>query len=544
MTEFDIPATQHAVRLAGPGRIELDPRKPVDRPGPRQILLKVEAVCLCFSDLKLLAQFSSHPRKAPVVAGIEPGVLEALPSYVPGELPTVPGHEVSCTVVAVGDGVTSCRPGDRALVQPDFRAMRTPESNGAFGYNFEGGLQEYVLLDERVVVDAAGPAPYLLAADAALGRSAVALVEPWACVENSYRTAERQGPLPDGRLLVLAYEPERFDLAQGLYPKGQGPSHANLIQVSDDVAAMLGMIRTKPDAFYDDVIVFGAHPDALEAISDKLAAHGVCNVVLEGERLARPVEIGIGRVHYAYTRWVGTSGDDPADGYRMIPADGEARPGARALVAGAGGPMGQMHVLRALGRAPSQVVATDVVPARLESLARKAPQGAPLCLHDARIGPAEGPFDYVAIMAPVPELAALGISQAGEGGVVNLFAGIPAGVKHPIDLDLAIRKRVFFFGTSGSETADVAAVYRKLKDGELNTGLSVDAVCGITAAIDGLRAVRERSVAGKIVVYPQLKALPLTPLSQLSGSFPSVAERLDRGAWTREAEDELLRVAG
>ena len=52
-----------------------------------------------------------------------------------------------------------------------------------------------------------------------------------------------------------------------------------------------------------------------------------------------------------------------------------------------------------------------------------------------------------------------------------------------------------------------------------------------------------RSLAGKIIVYPQLKELPLTPLSELADKYPTVAEKLDAGIWTNEAEKELLQVA-
>jgi len=68
-------------------------------------------------------------------------------------------------------------------------------------------------------------------------------------------------------------------------------------------------------------------------------------------------------------------------------------------------------------------------------------------------------------------------------------------------------------------------------------------VCGMAGAIDGIRAVEDRSIAGKIICYPQLLELPLTPLTELGESLPSVAEKLDNGAWTAAAEEELLRTA-
>jgi D-arabinose 1-dehydrogenase-like Zn-dependent alcohol dehydrogenase len=58
-----LPETQHAVHLVGPDKLVLNKCKKVFAPREHQILCKVEAVGLCFSDLKLLKQFSSHVRK-------------------------------------------------------------------------------------------------------------------------------------------------------------------------------------------------------------------------------------------------------------------------------------------------------------------------------------------------------------------------------------------------------------------------------------------------------------------------------------------------
>ncbi len=80
-------------------------------------------------------------------------MLAEIPSYTPGDLPLVPGHECAARIVAVGDAVAHHRVGERVLVQTDYRHLPTAGSNAAFGYNFEGGLQEYVLLDERMILD-------------------------------------------------------------------------------------------------------------------------------------------------------------------------------------------------------------------------------------------------------------------------------------------------------------------------------------------------------------------------------------------------------
>jgi D-arabinose 1-dehydrogenase-like Zn-dependent alcohol dehydrogenase len=152
----EIPKTQTSVQLVGPDELVLNENKAVPSPGPYQILAKAEAVGLCFSDLKLLKQFDSHVRKGPVISGIEPQILSEIPSYVPRATPTVPGHEAVVRVCAIGERVESVRVGGRYLVQTDYRWLHTASSNASFGYNFEGALQEYVLMDERVTLSPEG----------------------------------------------------------------------------------------------------------------------------------------------------------------------------------------------------------------------------------------------------------------------------------------------------------------------------------------------------------------------------------------------------
>ena len=52
MTEF--PATQNAIEIYGVDQVRLNHAKPVPPVGPKQILLKIEASGICFSDTKLM----------------------------------------------------------------------------------------------------------------------------------------------------------------------------------------------------------------------------------------------------------------------------------------------------------------------------------------------------------------------------------------------------------------------------------------------------------------------------------------------------------
>lgn len=538
-----VPETQHAVQLIGPGELKLNTSKPVPTPGPHEILVRVEAVGLCFSDLKLLKQFDQHVRKAEIVGGIEPDVLQGIQSYVPGRLPTVPGHEVVCRVVAVGDRVKRHRAGERYLVQADYRQLPTAAgSNAAFGYNFEGGLQEYTLLDERVIIAPDGDR-FLIPASEERSASAVALVEPWACVENSYATRERNTIKAGGKLLVVVADGRGAKGVSDCFSPDGEPAEVQTVTPSE-VAGL-------PGEGFDDIIYFGSDKATIDALSDKLATAGMINVVLGGRRVGRLVSVGVGRVHYGMTRWVGTTGDHPAGSYQHIPPNGEIRENDRILVVGAGGPMGQMHLMRniCLGAPGVRVVGTDLDDPRIEALRRKAEpmaktNGVALRLVNSQNERLDETFTYLVLMAPVGALVADAIRKADQGAIINIFAGIPAPTKHDLDLDAYIEKRCFMFGTSGSTIEDMRTVLGKVERGQLDTNASVDAISGMSGATDGIAAVEDRTQAGKIIVYPMLHEVGLIPLAELDEQFPTVAERLDDGKWTRDAERELLRVGG
>jgi len=558
-----LPATQHAIQIVGPGQLLHNRVKPVPAPGPTQLVVKVEAVGICFSDTKLLKAFSSHLRKAEVSGGIDEAVLAEIPSYVPGELPTVPGHEVAGRIVAVGTAVERHGVGERVLVQTDYRHLPTPGSNAAFGYNFEGGLQEYVLLDERMIIEPGSEERFLIPVDDEPSGSAIALLEPWACVEASYASRERGTLAPGGRLLVVA---DAGHAIEGLAPLLAAVTPAAMAAVVADEAqraAIEGALR--PDApeiafaadavalpveSFDDIVYFGADADRIEQLQGLLATRGVIDIVLGGGRIGRAVAVDVGRIHYDLTRWVGTTGGAAVDGYEIAPADGELRAGDRVAVIGAAGPMGFMHVVRTASSALPGLTLTaiDIDDARLAHLASiagplAASHGIPAVFLNSRTTQSEPGFSYVAVMVPAPPIVAQAADLAGEGGRINIFAGFAAGTRAALDLDAVLAKGAYLFGTSGSQIPDMKAVLQKLGRGELDTNISVDAISGMEGVTEALAAVEARTTGGKIVVYPALHELGMVRLSELAGRFPTAAAALRDGRWTRAAENALLAAA-
>lgn len=550
---MDYPTTHAAIQLVGPGQLQFNPAKETPKPNPHQVLAKVEAVGLCFSDMKLLKQFSEHARKARILSGIDEGVLAEIPSYVPEDKPTVPGHEATVRIVAAGDQVKHYKVGERYIVQADYRKFKTQNSNAAFGYAFEGALQEYVLMDERVIGDPASPDGYMIPADDENSASSLALVEPWACVERAYAAKERKYFLPGGKVLIVADPGISWrGLEQCLSLEGSPRVVYAKLSDSNQEASLAGFrniqriqdLTALPDQSLDDIVYFGADPDTIEFLNDKVANNGIVNVCLCGRQIGRKVEIGVGRIHYGNVRWIGSMSSDVTKALRLVPETGEIRPNDRVLVMGAGGPMGQMHVIRtlSLGLEGVSVVGSDLDDARLAALAPKVagfPNYRSVNSQKEDVGK---DYTYVSIMAPVPELVEEAIERCAKDAIVNVFAGIPANVKHPIDLEELIYRRVYLMGTSGSEVEDMRAVYRKLRERRLETDLSVGAVSGMAGAIAGLEAVEKRTLDGKIIVYPELVNEGLIPLPKLAEVYPSVAEKLRNGSWTKEAEAEFLRV--
>jgi len=547
----DLPEIQYAVQLVGPDELILNKSKEVFRPGRHQILCRVKVVGLCFSDLKLLKQFSSHVRKSKIVSGIDPEVLKEIPSYVPGEAPTVPGHETVVKIEAVGPGVKDVARGERFLVQTDYRWLRTASSNGAFGYNFEGALQEYVLMDERVILSPEG-ASMLIPVSEELSASAIALVEPWACVEDAYVSEERTSIKTDGQMLVVADVKIGKDTFGNLFGRYGKPAQITWVSKSQPVEFDVPIKRGEslselPDAGYDDVIYFGSNASTIEALFAKIAAGGLSNIVLCGGKLAQDVVTMVGRVHYGGIRIVGTTGSEPADSMEVIPDTDEIREGDKINVIGAGGPMGTMHVVRNIcqGVEGVSVFAGDLDDIRLRILTRIAePLAEKKGVEYKPYNPAReeiaDAFDYTVLMAPVPDLVAASVHSAAERGLINIFAGIPATVTAKIDLDSYIEKQLYFIGTSGSTLDDMKRMLEKAESGRLDTNVSVAAISGFEGATEGIRAVENRSIAGKIVVYPACRDMGLITLEELKEKMPPVAARLNNGLWTKEAEEKLL----
>ena len=109
-------------------------------------------------------------------------------------------------------------------------------------------------------------------------------------------------------------------------------------------------------------------------------------------------------------------------------------------------------------------------------------------------------------------------------------------------MDTYIEKKQYFIGTSGSTLEDMKQMLEKAESGRLDTNVSVAAVSGFEGATEGIRAVENRSIAGKIIVYPACRDLGLVTLEEMTEKMPEVAACLNDGLWTKAAEQKLLEM--
>jgi threonine dehydrogenase-like Zn-dependent dehydrogenase len=538
-----LPATQHAIQFVGADQVVHNPAKAMYPLGPRQLLLKSEACGICFSDTKLLHAFTNHPRKSEVLSGLTPEELAEIPSYKPGAEPGVPGHEPVGRIVAVGSDVRHHKVGERVLVQTDYRHLPTAGSNAAFGYNFEGALQEYVVLDERVIMDPATGERFLIPVSDGPSASAVALIEPWACVEAAYAWGERTTLKAGGRLLVVADDVDGLDdlIAQA------APGSITVVGAAEVAGATRVASVGDMEGAFDDIIYVGADADTVEALGSHVGFGGVVDVVLAGRAFDRRVKIDVGRVHYDLIRYTGTAGTNAADGYARIPAQCELREGDRIAIVGAAGPMGLMHTVRtAVSGVPGiSMDAVDVDDARLAHLAAVvAPvaeaNGVPATFRNSRTEPLEGGYTYVAAMVPAPFLIAQAVDISTDGAIVNAFAGFAIGTMAELDLTAIATKGIYLVGTSGSRIQDMETMLAKVENGTLDTNVSLWAITGMAGVADGIDAVTNRTSGGKIMVYPMLPDLGMVRLDELAEKLPTVAAAMVDGRWTKAAEAALL----
>lgn len=511
-----------------------------------QLLVRQEVATICFSSVKVIMAGETHPR---------------LQGRDFSTAPVVLGDEAFVVVEEVGRNLRHrFRAGEGYAIMPDL-------GTSAFGYDIDGGLQQYNVLEGKVLDS-------LLSVEQETveraGMFAVSLSEPLGCVEKSYHLEYRIGLKEHGALLLIgtgvatagqnavfqqtltaeiaAKRPGRIvgvnlmgDLTEGLRRQAER-SGIDLISL-DRLESISMTTRPYTATGFDDIILLGVgQAETISRVAreatDLLAPAGILNLV-GNIPSGTSVPIDIGRTHYDRTLVVGTAEPDFLHAYRAN-TDYELREGSVAVLIGAGGPMGQLHLLRAMGMdaPPAKIIAVEVEPARLAKLERwrqkqYAPAGTELVVmnpktqHVADVLAGDA-INCLVLLSPVAQTIEEYAPYFAPKAVVNAFAGLK-GQQITLDAAVLCQKYLRVVGHSGADVATQRLALEKIAQGKISVNPVVSAVGGIQAARDALWATAQSTYPGKIVLYLGID-LPLTPIEAIT--------RED--VWSAEHERALL----
>lgn len=532
----------------------------VPEPADNQLLVRVDAVGLCFSDVKLINQGSQHPK---------------LYNRDLRKEPTRLGHEATLTVIKVGKSLDKeYKAGERYAMQPD---IYQNGKSTAYGYTVPGGLTQYHLIGPEILETDTGPC--LLKVSDGLGFAEAALLEPWGCVWASYTQRRRLEPKEEGVMWIVGQPDDTtvYKFSKGL----QSPATVVLTHVPDSLRALVErtakqvLIRddinlenlqgvaaelTGGVGFDDIVVLSSTSAQALTTIAKYIARRGTMNMV-GNKPLDGLVDADVGRLHYDYVAFIGNNGIDIADSYGEARNRCDLRKDGLAVFVGAGGPMGQMHVQRAieLKDGPRTVIVTDINDQRLTEIETRfasltTTHNCELITYNPLNSNVSLPefvkaqshnqgADDVVVCVPNANIMAESATFMKSDGMLVLFAGVPNGTLAPVDFSSVYLSNAQYTGTSGLTIEDQTEVMNNTVSGNITPAICVAAIGGINVAKDGIEEMIAARYPGKILIFPQLETLPLLDLDELAEKLPEVGCALGEGnTWNIAAEQALFEA--
>ncbi|MCA9958032.1 MAG: alcohol dehydrogenase catalytic domain-containing protein, partial [Anaerolineales bacterium] len=321
--------------LENMGRNGRPEQLPIPQPGDNQLLVRIDSVGMCFSDVKIIKQGGSHPK---------------LYNRDLTQEPTRLGHEVTLTVIEVGKELRDqYHHGQRLAVQPD---IYQNGKSTAYGYTVPGGLIQYHLIGPEVLETDAGAC--LLPLEGEMGYAESSLLEPWGCVVASYTQRRRLEPKAGGIMWIVGQpgDTREYTFSAGL----DAPATIVLTDVPPSVKALVAQTQatilerdglqvsdyaalkeelTGGVGFDDTVALAPQSATAVSAIARCIARRGTLNLVGQTP-LDGAADADVGRLHYDYIAFVGNQGPDIAASYGEARNRCELRPNGAAVFVGAG----------------------------------------------------------------------------------------------------------------------------------------------------------------------------------------------------------------
>ncbi len=350
MPDFKVPSEMRALVLDGTGFNHAGVRKVrTPRPGPDQLLARVDAAGICTSLIKLIEQGPAHKQ---------------IYGWDIAKWPLILGDEGSVTIVEAGKSLKEKYPaGNRYVIQPavdhapiNHRERYRDSGRGvekvAVGYTLPGHLAEYILVTEEVLAaECLLPLP-----DPTFPCAQAAMAEPFSCVisaQDHHVHLHQGNPLGPrsvtkglkaggvtvilgagamGRMhvdaalscrprAIVVCEPveARLELVKSLFSARAEKAGVALCVVNpavDDTQKVVDQLTGGLGA--DDVIVAVGSRRAIED-SQKLAGRGAVLNLFGGLKKGEDV-VGLdsGIVHYKEINVTGSSGGAPWDVARTL----------------------------------------------------------------------------------------------------------------------------------------------------------------------------------------------------------------------------------
>lgn len=545
---FAIPEKMLAWRLYGEGMENFgDNDRPCEVPVPEirddELLVRIDAIGLCFSDVKLIRAGEAHPRV------ISKNLRKD---------PIIPGHEAVMTVVKVGSKLTGkFHVGQRYIIQADIYV------NGrgfAYGYAIDGGMAQYSVLDQRVLNGDEGC--YLLPISDSMPSAVAALLEPWTCVQASYMIENRRAPLSGGRVLVAAGDDAVYRAGELL--RAAKPASVTGFGISaacrDSLERELGVTVAVTDTLdcgekFDDIFLCnltGAKAEAAARLADRGAV-----ISFIGNYTGTSGSFDVGRIHYEGFFFQGAPGMELSAAYgRNVRSAVKA--GGCCWLPGGAGAMGQMHTQLAVENpnGPKRILVSDMDSARIANVERQLGdairwRGVEFkAVNPSELSPEEfdrvlrefAPegFDDIIMLVPVVPVLCHAAGYLGEDGLMNIFAGIPAGKEGVLSIDGIVNHGHRYIGSSGSRTEHLRHTLLLAEQGKLKPVTALAAIGGMNELKHGLQAVIDAKFPGKTVILPNCPDMPLVPISELASLSPGIAATLDcSGHYSVATEAEL-----
>lgn len=515
------------------------------QPGPSEVLARVDAFAICASDVKMISMGNDYPLFKGRDFSVNPAIL---------------GHELSLTVVKPGCEMVDAWPtGMRLGVQPD---VYLNNERFCIGVNVNGGMAEYLLLGEEVFSSDHGSCAF--AVDERLSHAAVAQTEPLACVEAAFVQHSRPSMKPDGRVLIWLdtginrnFTLDMPFVSSDIIVVGTPEVYQEYISglANDEVVFTSDL----PETLFDDIIILGNPDDAtLTAISERMAVNGLLCWLPQSEP-QKYVAMDVAKIHYNKVNLLGSSQRRLSDAFREEKYRYDYHPGGVLIISGGGGTMGRIHLQRALKSpcAPAKIIVTGNTRTRLDQMAQDF--SAIIAASDIEVNylalqdcvdfrgqPRElvgehGATDII-VSAPGIEPIDAVVEFLADDGILILFSGTRYGLFGKLPLGWVASRNVSITASSGSSVADQLQVLAKMNRNEALPDFNVAAIGGLMATKSGLEAVKAGRFTGKVVIYPQLKHLPLLPLNELGNWDRQLGDYVVQNGWSRTAERMLEHI--